>query len=63
MRTFDYVERNASSPLAEGRELKYFRRSPQYNAAVSPLAEGRELKFCRDFQRGKQLSVAPRGGA
>ena len=33
------------SPLAEGRELKYFNRQRiRFENAPSPLAEGRELK-------------------
>ena len=33
------------SPLAEGRELKYFYSHYKTDLIPSPLAEGRELKF------------------
>ena len=53
-----------TSPLAEGRELKY---AHALGGAVqsfrSPLAEGRELKCAPRRLRGERGAVAPRGGA
>ena len=37
---------NGTSPLAEGRELKFVDALPLPPRPASPLAEGRELKFC-----------------
>ena len=41
-----------SSPLAEGRELKFFVMAALAQALPSPLAEGRELKFRDDAHAG-----------
>ena len=51
------------SPLAEGRELKYYDLMiKSMGNTPSPLAEGRELKYY-DIQIMKSGLVAPRGGA
>ena len=39
------IRKEQPSPLAEGRELKYFCRINGVYGLPSPLAEGRELKF------------------
>ena len=51
------------SPLAEGRELKFFNAHQIPGVVESPLAEGRELKLCRRFRCRPNAAVAPRGGA
>ena len=51
------------SPLAEGRELKFFFEHHFCGYPQSPLAEGRELKFRLNSQNSQQFLVAPRGGA
>ena len=51
-----------TSPLAEGRELKYIMHIVNNKHPKSPLAEGRELKYLVTLTRRDQ-GVAPRGGA
>ena len=47
------------SPLAEGRELKYFLENAEDAIRESPLAEGRELKFYADGGRADEPSSRP----
>ncbi len=52
-----------TSPLAEGRELKYSQFKQSEITTMSPLAEGRELKFDGLDVPREVVRVAPRGGA
>ena len=51
------------SPLAEGRELKYYICVKRKENLKSPLAEGRELKYILLLTFPPDVPVAPRGGA
>ena len=53
----------STSPLAEGRELKYIPQCVSILYCGSPLAEGRELKCTWEEWTQLQEAVAPRGGA
>ena len=53
-----------SSPLAEGRELKFMETLENHiGIGESPLAEGRELKSKNFTGMAGDGLVAPRGGA
>ena len=52
-----------TSPLAEGRELKWGTAARGGDGFRSPLAEGRELKLDPFGRVNRAAAVAPRGGA
>ena len=58
----DYLPDLFQSPLAEGRELKFFGTERRNHRRASPLAEGRELKlFAKPLINGGESRPSRRG--